>query len=149
LAVKLLNHPEPSSNEFEFGLLCIDQARQLYIPNHHSPKSLPVIGIWIKNISLKSQILFNLILRFITSNSITRLDTGHAKLLILNLSNQTPECYQCDYKPTNDKLPLFINELQFYINFDIFHDGDKEEAEGIFVKPNNAWKSEIKTQYGM
>jgi hypothetical protein len=147
LAVKLLNHKN-STDFIEFGVICIDQARQLYIPNNNSQKSLPIIGIWIKNISLKSQTLFNLILRFITSDTLTRLDTGNPKLLILNLTN-TPECYQCDYKPINDKLPLYINELQFYINHDIFYDGLVEKADGIIVKPNNAWKSAIKTQYGM
>jgi SCL-interrupting locus protein N-terminus len=89
------------SNETpQFGLMCIDQARQLFlVPNFDA--ELPVIGLWIKDMKLDDGRAHGLVMRYIASTSIRKLSTGKQHLLILDFpadKPSSPACYECIYK---------------------------------------------------
>lgn len=105
---KLLNDHVISPS---FGLLSIDQARQLYpLPNDDPlAMSIPLIGIWVKGLdSIKNKLIYNACYQYISNQKCTKLDTGKSEMLIYHFPNEKGgkiHCYECIYALTSSDVP--------------------------------------------
>ncbi|KAJ3275159.1 hypothetical protein HDV01_001298 [Terramyces sp. JEL0728] len=90
-----------------FGYISIDQARQLFLLDCSDPLALkiPLVGIWCTNLpSITDQLLHSLLVKYIISAGIQKLDTGKNTMLICRFpdtSPSRPECYEVTYKPND------------------------------------------------
>ena len=83
--------------------MSIDQARQIYLLKGDAAiaTSIPLIGCWVKaDKKMKNYFIQAACLRYISSRSIQKLDTGKEHLLIYYFDAENPsrpECYECFY----------------------------------------------------
>ncbi|KAJ3307426.1 hypothetical protein HDV03_000074 [Kappamyces sp. JEL0829] len=89
----------------EFGLMSIDQARQLFLMERDDPleASVPTIGLWYKSAEpISSRFVLAMCLSFIANKKIRKLDTGKSHLLVCHFpaaNPSRPQCYECLFKP--------------------------------------------------